>query len=134
MYAITCDLTGKTAYAGCACPDGHDPAQIGKHHDTCQLSDFHATVGCADKCCGQDHDHDPKVCTAEHPAGSCPNPADCKLWRNVRSHHEDPDADGLPADCPGGHHGYGVAGCVVCHPLTITFTPAEPVRLQRATA
>lgn len=128
MFAITCDLTGRTAYAGCACPDGHDPAQAG-HHDTCQMADLHATVGCASTCCAQDHDdHDPKSCTAEH--GACPDPAGCKLWANVRSHHDDPS--GLPVQCPGGHHGYGVEGCVVCHPLTITFLPSEPVQLQRA--
>lgn len=133
MFAITCDLTGTTGYAGCSCPEGHDPVQLG-HHDACQMSDFHAVVGCADKCCGQDHDHDPKSCPTEHPAGSCPTPANCKLWRNVRSHHEDPDAAGLPVECPGGHHGYGVPGCAVCHPLTITYTPAEPVQLHRATS
>jgi hypothetical protein len=31
MFAITCDLTGATGYAGCACPDGHDANQLGHH-------------------------------------------------------------------------------------------------------
>ena len=136
MFAITCDRTGTTGYAGCACPEGHDAEQLGHHPAECQLSDLHAVPGCVAGCCDQhgqdDHDHDPQSCDVEHPAGSCPRPADCKVWRNLRSHVEDPDGAGMPVECPGGHHGYGVPGCVVCHPLTITFTPASPVRLQRA--
>jgi hypothetical protein len=132
MYAISCDGCGTTAYAGCACPEGHDPAQLGQHHDTCQLSSIDALVTCppGSDCCQDDHDHAPDDCHAEH--GRCPAPASCKLWRNVRSHHEDPDAAGLPAECPGGHHGFGVPGCTPCRALTITFIPSEPMKLQRA--
>ena len=100
MFAITCDLTGATGYAGCACPDGHDANQLGHHPDECQLSDLHAIPGCVADCCDQhgedDHDHEPQSCPTEHPAGSCPSPADCKMWRNMRSHVEDPDAAGMP--------------------------------------
>jgi hypothetical protein len=131
LFAITCDRTGTTGYAGCGCPDGHDPADLG-HHDTCQMGDLQSVPGCAGTCCGQDHDHDPQSCDAKH--GACPDPAGCKLWKNVLSHQDpsNPDAPKLPKECPGGHHGYGVPGCVVCHPLTITFLPTEPVQLRRA--
>jgi hypothetical protein len=67
MFAITCDLTGTTAYAGCACPPGHDPVQAGQHHDECQLSDLHAMLDCTSRCCTDDHDdHEPKSCPTEH--------------------------------------------------------------------
>ena len=135
MFQITCDLTGTTGYAGCGCPEGHDPVLLG-HHGTCQMSDFHAVVGCTATCCAKDsdpdHSHDPQSCPAEHPPGSCPSPASCKLWLNVRANHPDPDGGALPAECPGGHHGYGVDGCVVCHPLTITYLPDQPVHLKPA--
>jgi hypothetical protein len=132
MFSISCDGCGTTAYAGCGCPDGHDPAQLG-HHDTCQLSVIEALVKCppTSGCCQDDHDHvPPPTCDVQH--GPCPAPASCKLWRNVRSHYADPDASGVPVSCPGGHHGFGVPGCVPCRALTITFLPVEPVQLQRA--
>jgi hypothetical protein len=132
MFQIQCDGCGTSAYAGCGCPDGHDPVQLG-HHATCQLSAIEALVECppGSDCCQDDHDHvAPAVCFVEH--GACPAPAACKLWRNVRSHHDDPS--GLPLECPGGHHGFGVPGCVPCRALTITFLPSEPVQLQRVSA
>jgi hypothetical protein len=136
LFSISCDGCSATAYAGCACPDGHDPTALG-HHDTCQLSDIEGLVQCApgSGCCADDGcDHKPADCTVQH--GACPDPAGCKLWRNTRS-HVDPDllaASGLPAQCPGGHHGLGVPGCTPCRALTITFLPTEPLRLQRAVA
>jgi hypothetical protein len=132
-FAITCDLTGTTGRITCGCPPEH-PEDAG-HHDSCDLSDvsavdLHEVVGCAPDCCDQHgadgHGHDPKECLVEHPPGSCPQPSDCRLWKQLRSHQADPDAAGMPKDCPGGHHGYGVEGCVVCHPLTITFIPDGP--------
>jgi hypothetical protein len=98
MYAIQCDLSGATGYAGCGCPPEHDAAQAAQHHEVCQLTDLHAVVGCAPECCDQHgddgHDHEPKVCTAVH--GACPSPDDRKFWKNLRSHQEDPDAAGMP--------------------------------------
>jgi len=135
-FAITCDLTGTTARTGCGCPGGHDPAQAGEHHGDCGLhpAAMHALLSCTAACCGQHgddgHDHHPAECTAEH--GPCPSPDSCRMWISMRSHVPDPDAAGMPRACPGGHHGYGVPGCVVCHPLTITFLPDEPARLQMA--
>lgn len=134
-YAITCDLTGTTARVACGCPAGHDPAAAGEHHEDCGLhpKGMHAAVGCAGTCCADgdacpNEGHHPQECTAEH--GACPDPGGCKLWAGVRSHVPDPDAAGLPRSCPGGHHGYGVPGCVVCHPLTVTFIPGQDERVQ----
>jgi hypothetical protein len=135
-YAITCDLSGATGLAACGCPDEHDPVAAGIHHGTCQLHPeaVHGVPPCPPGACctedAEDHSHHVETCDAVH--GACPDPAGCRLWRNVRSHYADPDAAGVPEQCPGGHHGYGVEGCVVCHPLTITFTAASPVRLRRA--
>ncbi len=133
MFSIACDGCRTTAYAGCGCPDGHDPVLLG-HHDACQLSDIEGQVVCppTSGCCQDGHDHKPADCTAQH--GACPDPARCKMWRNVRSHYEDPDAEGLPVSCPGGHHGFGVPGCTPCRALTITFLPTEPVKLQPVSA
>jgi len=133
-FAITCDLTGRTGRVSCGCPPDHDAASAGVHHDACGMTDLHAIPGCVADCCDQHgtdgHDHDPAECLVEHPPGSCPDPASCKVWKNLRSHVEDPS--GMPAECPGGHHGYGVKDCVPCHPLTITFLPDQPVILQLA--
>jgi len=133
MYQVSCDGCGTSAYIGCGCPDGHDPQLLG-HHASCQMGDIEGSVACppeATQCCQTDGcDHKPADCPREH--GACPAPANCKLWRNVRSHHEDPDAAGLPKECPGGHHGFGVPGCTPCRALTVTFLPVEPVQLHRA--
>ena len=131
LYQVQCDGCGTSAYAGCGCPDGQEPAQNG-HHDSCQLASIEALVTCPPGagCCQDGHDHAPADCAVQH--GACPDPAGCKLWRNVRSHQEDPDAAGLPKECPGGHHGFGVPGCTPCRALTITFLPVEPVQLQMA--
>jgi hypothetical protein len=132
VYQVQCDGCGTSAYVGCGCPPGHDPQQDG-HHADCAMGALEAQVVCppGSGCCEQDHDHvPPATCDAAH--GACPAPAACKMWRNVRSHHEDPDAAGLPVECPGGHHGFGVPGCTPCRALTITFLPTEPVQLKRA--
>jgi hypothetical protein len=137
MFTLTCDgVCGTTAYADCQCPDGYDPRTAG-HLPGCQMVNLGALVVCpADSdCCQEDHDHDAagNACTADHPAGSCPAPAACKLWANVRSHHEDPDAAGLPVSCPGGHCGKGVPDCTVCRPITVTVPPGHTT-IKRAGA
>ncbi|HLJ99292.1 MAG TPA: hypothetical protein VKU39_05225 [Streptosporangiaceae bacterium] len=122
---LLCKTSGTIAYADCSCPDGYDPHN-GGHLDKCQMSNLGAQVQCPPTagCCQEDHDHDEQAtCPGGHTA--CPEPAACELWTNVRSHHEDPDAAGLPATCPGGHCGVNVPGCTVCHPITIILPPGH---------
>jgi hypothetical protein len=133
---LICKGCGTVAYADCSCPDGYDPHTAG-HLPGCAMGDLDGQVVCTGSgCCQEDHDHaaTANACPAKggHPAGSCPNPSSCELWTNVRSHHEDPDADGLPVSCPGGHCGFGVPGCTVCRPITIIVPPGHVGALKRA--
>lgn len=136
MLTLSCDGCGTIAYADCGCPDGYDP-HTGGHLPGCQMGNLDAQLACppTSDCCQEDHDHAEQAdsCTAQH-TGPCPNPTSCKLWANLRSHVEDPDAAGMPANCPGGHCGVGVPGCTVCRPITIIVPPGHVGSLKRAAA
>ena len=137
MLILTCDGCAAVGYADCTCPEGYDPHTAG-HLPGCAMGNLGAQVVCkpAAGCCQDGHDHDAaaNACPGGHPEGSCPAPSSCKLWANVRSHHEDPDGAGLPASCPGGHCGAGVPGCTVCRPITVMVPPGHVGALKRAVA
>jgi hypothetical protein len=102
--------------------------------DETQVSDFDAALVCppSDDCCGEDHHHGEAVerCPGGH--GACPTPDNCAVWLGMQPHLPDSNVrDTSAGPCPGGHHGFGVDGCTVCRPITITPVPGS-MSLRRA--
>jgi hypothetical protein len=112
VYSISHPMCGASRTIRCLCPPGATA-----HHGDCYAGDFDAALDCTPGygCCGEDHHHGRN-------ANACPG---------VEQGHGDvacasPDPLACTAvtppgeDCPGGHCGYGVHGCQVCRPITIT--------------
>jgi len=135
MLTLSCGGCATIAYADCQCPEGYDPHTSG-HLPGCQMANLDAQLVCPDTsdCCKEDHDHGVAANACEGGHTTCPTPASCALWANVRSHYADPDAEGVPVSCPGGHCGLGVPGCTVCRPITIIVPPGHVGAIKRAAA
>lgn len=81
-------------------------------------------------CCTIEHSHGPKVCpNAEKHNEPCKTPTECDVHHGYLYKADGTGAE--PAnegDCPGGHCGLGVKGCVVCRPVHLTLmAPVEEV-------
>ena len=97
-------------------------------------SAFYAAISCppGSGCCEVDHDCEAAANSCPGGHGACPTPSNCKVWLGMQPHLADSNIrDTSAGQCPGMHCGLGVAGCTVCHPLTITAIPGS-VSLQQA--
>jgi hypothetical protein len=148
MLHVQCRGCLTSAYLDCHCELlGHDLAGVGAHAAGCPFADLGAQVVCppGSPCCKQDHSHDAtaNACPQNHGTAPCPNPGRCETWEQQKRDvvNLDPDVHGqlkaslahITGDCPGGHCGFGVPGCTVCRPVTVTVMPGS-VHLKQAGA
>lgn len=135
---LQCNGCGSQVFTDCACPPGHDAAAAGAHHDSCPHSDLDGQLAC--RCCPENHDHAAaaNACPGGHDDAPCPEPRDCRLWKNATVDARHPlyegghpllapghrKGDPVP-DCPGGHCHKDVPGCAICRPVTITVIPGS---------
>jgi hypothetical protein len=129
MLKVMCPVSLEEAYIDCGCPDDHDAAAEGVHHETCAVADPSLAITCppSSGCCQEEHSHGKTAnsCTADHSGEACPDPAGkCRAWNNAK-HHASGGVQPLPAelqgDCPGGHCHQDLESCAGCHALIITL-------------
>ena len=138
MLQVTCKGCSSAAYVDCTCelivpgakpPDGH--------HVLCPMTDLGSNVLCDEDgdCCQESHSHTEaaNACPgiiAGHPGAPCPDAdkARCLTYSGGYSAAPDlaPEARVRRlGKCPGGHCGFGVEGCTICRPVTITLLPGS---------
>ena len=134
MFQVTCKGCSATAYVDCTCPPETKPA--GGHHPLCPLTDLGSNVLCDPDsgCCQAEHSHDlnamscPGITAGGHPGAPCPAAGRCLVHSGGHSAARDlgPEVQvRRSGKCPGGHCGFGVEGCTICRPVTITLLPGS---------
>lgn len=136
MLQVTCKQCSSTVYVDCTCLPGTKPA--GGHNPLCAMTDLGSNLQCHPDgdCCQEDHSHDqaanacPGIAAGGHPGEPCPapNPDRCLVYSGGYSAARDLAPEQRvrrTGTCPGGHCGFGVKGCTICRPITITLLPGS---------